>query len=382
MSRLLQKTKLRLWVWIVIIVISSVVVLGTIAFVLRFWIVRRRQAAFVDTFGDENLPQRRVTVRRGRVVESSKYLSLTGSKFGLNAFGPDDSDANARAGARSKSPFEWWSTLKDRSQSRNSQTTQMTMTNETPSIYGVPSSPNTQRFYQRHDLNYSNTSLASTNKDDEVVVSVIEEPASPPALVRNFSRSFSRQGSHTGFSPRQPILSRIEESSPHTSMISERRSRGASYASNLRDMKTSTPSPVPESPSMSAQCPPPPRWEQQGQTRSNACSIYQEPLHESPLKIVQVPVLAAYKGSRTSLGDQEPRKSHASSRSSLIESRKSSFRQSRITALPDAPAQKQTSDYWGTRSDLQPVRSNSKRQPKVLRKKSLQKAAMVAQVGS
>lgn len=381
MSTLLQQTNLPLWVWINIIVVSSIVVLGTIAFTLRFWFVRRRQAAFIDTFGDENLPQRRVTVRRGRVVESSNYLSLTGSRFGLNAFGPEDGDTNSRAGARSKSPFEWWSTLKDRSHSRNSQITHMTMTNEAPSIYGMPSSPNTLRFYQRRDLSYSNSSLASTNKDDGFIVSVIEEPASPPALVRNFSRSFSRQGSHTGFSPRQPTLSRIEEASPHTSMISERRSRGASYASNLRGMKIRTPSPVLESPSASAQYPLLPQYEQQGQTRSKASSIYQETLHEAPDETLQVPAPAAYNVSRTSLYDQEPRNSYASSLYSLDQPGRSSFRQSEITALPEQPAHKQTTDYWDTRPDLKPVHSDSKTR-KVLRKKSLRRAAMAAQAGS
>lgn len=381
MSTLFDKTKLPLWVWIVIIVVGSVIVVGTLAFVLRFWIIRRREAAFVDTFGDENLPQRKVTVRRGRVVEQSKYLSLTGSKFGLNAFGPEDGDANSRAGARSKSPFEWWSTMKDRSQSRNSQMTQMTATNETPSIYGMPSSPNAQRVYQRRDLNFSSTSLTSTDKDDDVTVSVVEEPASPPPLVRNFSRSFSRQGNHSSFSPRQPTLSRIEEFSPHTSMIIERRSRGASYASNKPDTKTSTPSPLPHSPASSTQFPLPPRWEQQGQPRSKASSIYHESLQESPSESLQVPVPAAYNGSRSSLGDRETRKSHASSQNSLVDSAKNSRRQSQITALPEAPAQQQTSDYWDTRLDLQPVRSSSKK-GKVLRKKSLKKAEMVTQVDS
>ena len=378
MSTLLNNTKLPIWVWIVVIIIGSVVVLGTFAFALRFWIVRRRQADFVDTFGNDNLPQRKVTVRRGRVVEQSKYLSLTGSKFGLNAFGPEDGDM--RGGARSKSPFEWWSTLKDRSQSRNSGITEMTA-NDAHSIIGMPSSPNAQRVYQRRDLNHSSISLASTNKEDEIIVSVVEEPTSPPALVRNFSRSFSRQGNTAGFSPRQPTLSRIEEFSPHTSMISERRSRGASYASNIRDTKTSTPSPVPQSPSTSTQFPLPSRPEQWGQTRSRASSTHQDRLYESPLETLHVPVPAAFNGSRTSLRDQDPRKSHASSRDSLVASKKSSRRQSQITALPAAPEQEQTNDYWNTRSDLHPVRSTSKK-GKVLRKKSLKKAQMVTQIGS
>ncbi|KAK5955352.1 hypothetical protein OHC33_004035 [Knufia fluminis] len=378
MSTLLDKTRLPLWVWIVIIVIGSLVVLATIGFTLRYWTVRRRQAAFVDTFGDENLPQRRVTVRRGRVVESSKYLSLTGSKFGLNAFGPDD---DSRAGARSKSPFEWWSTMKDRSQHRNSQITQMTTTNDTSSIYGMPSSPNAHRVYQGHDSSHTNTSLYSIHKDDEIAVSVTEEPASPSPTMKNFSRSFSRQGNHPNISPRQPTLSRIEESSPHTSMIAERRSRGASYASYKPDTRTNTPSLGPESRAISTPSPLPPRGEQQHPNRSKPGSIHHEARQDSPSAALQVPMRPACNDSRSTLGDDEPRQSRASSRYSLVPPIETSRRQSQITALPEAPTQEQTSDYWGSRSDLRTVQSASKK-GRVLRKKSSQRAEMVTQADS
>lgn len=373
MSTLLQKSSLPLYVWIIVIVVGSVLVLGTIALIIRLIITRRRKAAFADTFGDDNLT-RRVTVRRGRVVEQSKYLSLTGSRFGLNAFVTED-DLNSRAGARSKSPFEWWSTVKDRSQSRNSQVTQVTqITNDASSIYG-PASPGLQRIYQRRDLNYSTTSLSSMTKDDEVSVSVKEdEPSSPPPLVRNFSRSFSRQGQHT---PRLQTLSRIEESSPHTSMISTRQSRIASYASHRRDTKTDTPSPLPHSPTQPITFP---------QSSSKKSSVYQPHLPvskksslyaENPEAKLQTPLPVAYNGSRSSLGEPEPRLSTVSSRNSLGSTK--SRRQSHITALPEPPQPKQSDQYWDTRQDLHPIRTTS-RKGKVLRKKSLTRRELVTRV--
>lgn len=374
MSTLLSKTSVPLYVWIIVIVVCSLVILGTIAFLVRLIVVRQRRAAFADTFGDDNLT-RRVTVRRGRVVEQSKYLSLTGSRFGLNAFGTED-DLQSRAGARSKSPFEWWSTVKERSQSQNSQVTQIK--DDASSIYG-PASPGPQRIYQRRDLNYSTTSLSSVTKEDDVSVSVVEEePMSPPPLVRNFSRSFSRQGQYT---PRMRALSRIEESSPHTSMISTRQSRGTSYASHRRDTRTDSPSPTSHSPTQTTAFPQQPSYKKSSvyhdrsqPPNSKKSSLYVDK-HESTL---QTPLPVAYNGSRSSLGEPEPsRLSTVSSRNSLGSTK--SRRQSQITALPEAPHPKQTEQYWDTRPDLHPVRTTSKK-GKVLRKKSLTRRELVTRI--
>ncbi|KAK5936609.1 hypothetical protein PMZ80_011137 [Knufia obscura] len=375
MSSLLIKTNLPLWVWIVIIAIGSVVVLGTFAFVLRRWIVRRRQAAFVDTFGDEGLPQRKVTVRRGRVVEHSKYLSLTGSKYGLNAFGTGDGDGNSRAGARSKSPFEWFSTLTDRSQSRISQITQTTTANETPSIYRMLSSPNAQRVYQRRDLNYSSTRVAATNNGDGVTVSFIDEPTSPSPIVRNFSRSFSRHGNLSNFFPCQPTLSSVEEFSTYTFVIGNRRSYGAKYASKERDTKTSMLSMNAQLPAMS-QFPHPPQREHQEEVGPKVSSTDHEPLQYSHSEALQVPSGAAHNITRSSSGKHTLRRPHASSHNSLVGSTQMSRQPSDITALPEAPTHVQINDCWDTKSVLDPVRS-SRQKDKVLRKKALRKAEMV-----
>lgn len=304
-------------------------------------------------------------------MEHSKYLSLTGSRFGLNAFTSDNNDVDSRAGARSKSPFEWWATvtIKDRSQSRNSQMTQYSMTNDAPSMYGMPSSPRQHRFYQRKELNHSSTSLESTSKDDSVAATVAKSAPSspPPAIVRNFSRSFSRPTLHSKFSPRQHTLSRIEESSPHTSMISTRQSGVTSLISSKQDTRSSTSSPGTASPAF----PHPPRWS--AKDTSKASSIYHE-AQEQTTKSLSPPPPVASEVPRFSFGEPEPRSSHASSRASHREtSQESRPHTNPITALPEQAETKQTNSYWGTRTDLQPIRSSSKK-GNVLRKKSLKKA--------
>lgn len=369
MASLFVNTPLPLWVWIVIIVVGSTVVLGTVAFVTRFMIVRRRQSDFVDTFGDDDLPQRKVTVRRGRVVEHSKYLSLTGSKFGLNAFLSDDNDASSRAGARSKSPFEWWSTVKDRSQSRNSQLTQFSTTNDAPSMYGIPTSPGHSKIFQRKDLNESTASLTSTTKDDSVSVAVTETaPTPPPAIVRNFSRSFARPAPFSKYSPRQQqTLSRIEESSPHTSIISTRQSRIASFISNKRDTKSSTASSMAHSPALTSLFPQPPRWSAMNASRT---SVHHE-AQDQVIDDLRPPPPIARGESRSSFGEADPRSSHASSRASHRELQQNSPHPS-VTALPEQADSKRPTNYWETRTDLRPVRTSSKK-GNVLRKKSLKK---------
>lgn len=366
MASLFDHTPLPLWVWIVIIAVGSLVILGTTAFAIRFCIVRRREADFVDTFGDDDLPQRKVTVRRGRVVEHSRYLSLTGSKFGLNAFGADDNDAQSRAGARSKSPFEWWSTVKDRSQSRNSQLT-LSVHGDASSIYSGPPSPGLTRMYQRKDFNHSNTSLSSTIKDASVTMSeTTTEP--PPAIVRNFSRSFARPAPYSKFSPRQQqTLSRIEESSPHNSMVSTRQSRIASFISNKskRDTKSSTTSSMAHSPAIASLFPEPPRWSTMNTSMSS--------IQDQSTNDLRPPPPIADNGSRLSFGEAAPRTSHASSRASHRETQRSPSQQSgSVTALPEQAESEKPNTYWETRKDLFPVRTTSKK-GNVLRKKSLKK---------
>lgn len=296
-------------------------------------------------------------MRRGRVVEQSKYLSLTGSKFGLNAFGAEGNDG--RDGARSKSPFEWWANVKDRSHSRSSHLNQ-TMT-ETSSMCSAPPSPGLPRIYQRRDFNISTSSFGSAVKDD-ASVTVTEEPSSPPPLVRNFSRSFSRQGYNSTFSPRIQTLSRIEESSPHNSMISERASRIASYAD-----KRHTPSPSLSTPVSTTQI------SQRSSDQNNSLkksSLQYETVHHA---IYIEPPPKAYNGLSTSFEDVEtalPPSSNNNSTTDLTTGQQ-------FTKSAEISPSTSTDVQNDSRTSQHPKRSSSKT-GKVLRKKSLTRSALAS----
>lgn len=387
MSSLLDNNILPLWVWIIIIVVGSLSVVGTAAFITRCVIVRRRQSAFVDTFGDDNLPQRRVTVRRGRVVPTSNYLSLTGSKFGLNAF-LEEADGNSRAGARSKSPFEWWSTLKERSGSRQSYATQFT--GDGSSIFGLPTSPQPpQRVYQKRDVQQSNASLSTDFKDEELTTTTVlelESPPSPPRRTPNFSRSFSSQGHRPDLSNRrQNKLSRIEEASPHTSMISTaRQSHVASFISTQPARESSVSSSLPQAVSTSSdEFPlPPSSVSSLGPSKRSSLNNDVASLMQPTLPSVPRPI--AYNSARSSLGQSESDKriSQPSSQRSLIDANQETrSRSSSFTALPEAHKSDTSTEYWETRTDLRPVRKASKK-GNVLRKKSLRRSEIVARLDS
>lgn len=119
MSTLLRHSKIPLWAVIVIIAVGSVVVLAVVIGILRCWYLRcrRNNSRFL---GSPDAPTRRVTIRRGRIIPSSKRISLTGSEFGVGAFHEDLESVDT--GVRSKSPFDWF---RNRSQTPQSQMTQV-----------------------------------------------------------------------------------------------------------------------------------------------------------------------------------------------------------------------------------------------------------------
>lgn len=388
MASLLTKSSLALWVWIVIIVVGSLVVLSTVALVLRLILLRRRRTTFIETFGDENIPQRKLTLRRGRVVASSNHLSLTGSKFGFSAFNRE-ADTSSKISTRSKSPFEWWNSVKDRSHSRSSQVTQTTQaTYDRSSILGSYTSPKRNLIYQRSDAGYSNLSLASS-RDDEISTTITEsQPSPPPVAARkppNFSRSFSHKYYGDDFPSRQHTLSRIEELSPHTSMISTRHARNASRASrasNARDTYTATPSPLP--PSSSPSIPQGSILHQRGQSEqifSRGMSSHDD-VFAIPSGSLDLSDMRAQNNSTSSFNRAEL------ARLSTISNYKNgpasdqdlSQQHSQITALP-ATSDTNNLSYWSTRTDLRPIRSNSKK-GNVLRKKSLRRSEMIARFES
>ncbi|KPI40339.1 uncharacterized protein AB675_7490 [Cyphellophora attinorum] len=125
------------------------------------------------------MPTRKMTVRRGRVVPASHYLSLTGSKFGLNQF-VDDARTN---GTRSKSPFEWWNTIKEKRRSHHDDLSQFETSPDSKArmnaAYGhepaSPISPTTEKAPAASVEEVTNTSAT------------IERPA----RVASFSRPFN-----------------------------------------------------------------------------------------------------------------------------------------------------------------------------------------------
>ncbi|RMZ92209.1 hypothetical protein DV736_g513, partial [Chaetothyriales sp. CBS 134916] len=228
MSTLFERSSLPLWAFVVIIVVGSLCILVTLGFVIRYLVVKKKAR---QPSGDEfTAPTRMMTVRRGRVVPQSHYLSLTGSRFGLNEL------ENDAATTRSKSPFEWWNRVNKRNGSED--------LSQRGSIFGAPSI----------NTNISTTTVEKGQPD--WAVHEIEPAIPSPALhhpskgTPSPSSSPSNSPIHSTFqrpfrsgTPGSPFvfdqrLSMIEEASPHQSIISTRsrqRSLEASIARSTGD---------------------------------------------------------------------------------------------------------------------------------------------------
>ncbi|KIW65952.1 hypothetical protein PV04_08165 [Phialophora macrospora] len=219
---LFDHTGLPLWVYIVIIAVGSILLLVTVAVGWRCWISRRKARQRHELDGLTGGPMRRVTLRRGRVVPSSQHLSLTGSKFGMRQFGVLADNESTMTGRRS--PFEWWSTIMDRSQSRQDQMSQV----ETGSIMTRPTSRATTITGRKEPLHATPAQTPEKSKEPvtrmwELTIPSPSPSPSPlgPNKTTNFSRSFSNRGPSSPLTQRsQATLSRISERSPHHSMIS------------------------------------------------------------------------------------------------------------------------------------------------------------------
>ena len=187
--------------------------------------IKHSGASDADSLHNDPETIRRVMVRRGRVVPHSHYMSLTGSLFGLGAFGPEES----RSGARSKSPFEWWNSIHSRSNSSvsqmmrgsamgTSQAPEPMLTGETPQKQGPSPLRNAASFEPMSEKLPTYTF------------------PSRPALAHRTPRTtnFSRPapGSRPGlFSPSvNSSLPQILEASPHQSMISSRQSKQSVFS--------------------------------------------------------------------------------------------------------------------------------------------------------
>lgn len=396
-------------------------------------------------------------------MPASHYLSLTGSKFGLNAF-----EEEART-TRSKSPFEWWNTLKDKRRSQHLED-------------GDPSAeekPRSHDIYTRRDAVHSMSSL--NNQEKAVVADIYEVELSEPepTLSRPVSRhtSFSRpfqipvhqepdQSDLRNLERHNRNLSMIKEASPHTSMMSsrslERRSSRLSAYNpgeiSRQERRPSVPDVDHRRPSSGSQRqrPSPPSTRRpsessQGKHRShsgqrrpsnhssrqssgrssNSASRkrsrsgqqhldsgmslpYQPPQEEIPRPV-------AYRGSRHSLGEQDPISNNGSlsKRSSLASRHDSLTDHTELTRRPSRPKslvlddaveyqQHQGPEYWAGRAEMMmpaygdlppqpttpttppPPTSNrtpsigrsSGKQGNVLRKKSLKRQEVVSYVGT
>src|SRR5437763_10838867 len=224
-------SRLKLWIWIVIIAAGSIILLSLL--VLDWWWGARRKRTKTKSLPSPVLaPTRKVTIRRGRMVSSSRYLSLTGSKFGLGQFmNTEEKDLGDKSRGRSKSPFTWWySTMQGRSQSRQSHISSQPQMDEVQSQYYPRPEP---AFYDDHRRKSSTTSdynLSSIINRRELAQDahanslLAGESSGSPHTSRyvNFSRAFSPLHLSSLRSTSTPIvLSQIVESSPCHSMVSK-----------------------------------------------------------------------------------------------------------------------------------------------------------------
>lgn len=220
MTTLFDNTGLPLWVYVVLIVVGSLLLLVIVAILLRWFYVRRRAKS--PEYNGLTGATRRMTVRRGRMVPTSQHLSLTGSKFGMRQFGLLADNESTLTGRRS--PFEWWSTMVDRSHSRQDSVSQM----EAGSIYTRPSSRATTVMTRREYMTATPTRTPEKTKETAMRTTELTIPSPSPSPTPsshrpsiNFSRSFAQKVPSSPLTQRsQYTLSRIEESSPPTSMSS------------------------------------------------------------------------------------------------------------------------------------------------------------------
>lgn len=170
------------------------------------------------------------------MVSSSRYLSLTGSKFGLGQFvNMEEKDLGEKSGeksrGRSRSPFTWWlSTMQDRSQSRQSYISSQPQMGEVQSQYYHKPEPAFCNGHIRKESTASDYSLPSIINGKELAedarahpLPAVESSGSPHgSRYVNFSRAFSPLQQSSLRSTSAPnILSQIVESSPRHSTVSK-----------------------------------------------------------------------------------------------------------------------------------------------------------------
>jgi hypothetical protein len=396
-----------LWGFIVIISVGSVVILGTVFFALRYYIKHH------DSDGDSirNDPEtvRRVTVRRGRIVPQSHYMSLTGSRFGVGAFD------ELRSGARSKSPFDWWNNVHGRSNSQMSETKKVNQTPE-PILTGDSRIPVPSPLRNASFESMSEKPPAYTFPSKPALAH--QSPHQSPRTT-NFSRPALGMRPSAAASVTSS-LPQIIEASPHQSMISSRQSKQSVFS----EKASAIVSDVPHSPAsltgfgsrsnaeISSTMSREPSFEhhpavnkQLSQARiprpspsinsSRAKSLPRSPRPADGFE--SAPTSRRPSTNRpteiridvTPEPDRRPSLPHSPRRSSstLNSKRSSTYRgpgdadnttgqlsTASLQALPQlSPTTNHSQAYWESRQDLQPVRRKSQK-GNVLRKKSLLRA--------
>ena len=438
-TELSRNRTVPLWGFIVIIGVGSVIIIGSVFFGLRYYIIHHDS----DTDSIRNDPEtvRRVTVRRGRIVPQSHYMSLTGSRFGVGAFGDD-----ARSGARSKSPFEWWNNVHSRSNSQMSQVKGSARQTPEPTLTG-----DTPRKHAPSPLRSAASFDSMSEKPPAYSFPTRPALAHRPSRTTNFSRPALGMAS-----PSVAGLPEIAEASPHQSMISSRQSKQSLFSEKAPSVvhselgaprspasmtgfgsrttshadvstiveeppfdhhravirqrsQTRIPRPAQTNPSRSRSLPRSPRPADNGfeqtvppskkpavQSEKNTPTVQPErntsnvqPERKPP---TAHPQRTSSNQTSSTQPDRRPSLPQSLRRSSSTLNSRNSYRapgdadhitgqlsNASVQALPQMNTTDHTQAYWESRQDLQPVRRKSQK-GKVLRKKSLQRAERTSMV--
>ena len=400
MAPLLKNSRIPLWAIIVVIAAGSLFVLGAVVCILRCLYIRSLRKQSQSLVGLD-VPTRQVTIRRGRVVPSSNHLSLTGSKFGVGAFDQDVETAeNTVGGPRSRSPFEWWATIRDRSQSRQGEMIQtgslLSNTQETPRPPGSGYKASSLReFESSSDESPTTTTPPKLQKLAKPASQGPQTATNRPNRPTNFSRKTpSFRSSDYPPSPRTQRLESLAEEDDdevHQSSLWDldlRQIDSPSVSTKVLPSVYSLPLPATTQQSLSD-------ITHTHSFLSSTSSVSLPPQRvgrSAPNLALLEPVqLKSQPGPSSQLRHAVRRSSSTLSETSLT------YRQpeqmSRRLSTNDPPtAQEEVrhsksveklrnseSLYWDTRPDLTPVRRPSKK-GKVLRKKSLKRADRVAMI--
>ena len=363
------------------------------------------------------------------MVSSSRYLSLTGSKFGLGQFmNMEEKDQGDKGRSRSKSPFMWWlSNNQDRCQSRQSYMSSQPQMDEVHNQYHQMPEP---AFFNHHThkesvaSDYSLPSIINARElADDARMNSAQADASPdsphsPRYV-NFSRAFSPLHQSTLMSTSTPnkVLSQIVETSPRDSAASKQPSMVSMREvmvvenENISAPPSMPPHlPVPALRSLQTSPSPPPepfvrRYSGQNMTPRFSFTTKTSSLSLSTVdqsRTPSVPAVSHLPASprsgplpcwRPQPGEGMPSPNAAVRSISSAEMQHPSpeilslhddnkeNNNPRNSSTKDASSDTHSVAYWRSRPDLQPVLKLNKK-GNVLKKKSIQRAEIVSLVGN